>query len=57
MLKLRDKNKNIILCRDHGGPWQNDYEKNNKLNFHEAMESAKKSFAVDIKSRFSNNPY
>ena len=51
-VKICDKNKNIILCRDHGGPWQNDYEKNNKLNFHEAMESAKKSFAVDIKSNF-----
>ena len=27
-------------------------EKNNKLNLHEAMESARKSFTVDIKSDF-----
>ena len=51
-VKTYDNNKNIILCRDHGGPWQNDYEKNDKLNLHEAMESARKSFTVDIKSDF-----
>ena len=51
-VKSHDNNKNIILCRDHGGPWQNDSEKNEKLNFDQAMESAKKSFTVDIKSGF-----
>ena len=51
-VKTYDNNKNIILCRDHGGPWQNDNEKNEKLDFHDAMESAKRSFAVDIKSDF-----
>ena len=51
-VKTHDKNKNIILCRDHGGPWQNDYEKNDKLDLAEAMESAKKSFLTDIKSDF-----
>ena len=51
-VKTHDKNKNIILCRDHGGPWQNDYEKNDKLDLSEAMESAKKSFLTDIKSDF-----
>ena len=51
-VKSHDNNKNIILCRDHGGPWQNDNEKNEKLNFDQAMESAKKSFTVDIKSDF-----
>ena len=51
-VKTHDKNKNIILCRDHGGPWQNDYEKNDKLDLTEAMESAKKSFLTDIKSDF-----
>ena len=51
-VKTHDKNKNIILCRDHGGQWQNDYEKNDKLDLAEAMESAKKSFLTDIKSDF-----
>ena len=51
-VKSHDNNKNIILCRDHGGPWQNDNEKNEKLNFDQAMESAKKSFAVDINLNF-----
>ena len=32
-VKTYDNNKNIILCRDHGGPWQNDNEKNEKLDF------------------------
>ena len=33
--------KNIILCRDHGGPWQNNFEVENKLNIYNAMLSAK----------------
>ena len=31
-IKKKDKKKNIILCRDHGGPWQNDLEIKNRLN-------------------------
>lgn len=46
----KDKFGNIILCRDHGGPWQNNFEKEQKLGLHEAMQSAKRSFAEDIES-------
>lgn len=51
-VKKRDKKKNIILARDHGGPWQNNLEINNKLSLNEAMKSAKKSFKEDIDSGF-----
>jgi len=47
-----DKKGRIILSRDHGGPWQNTFEKEQKLSFRNAMESAKKSFKVDIESGF-----
>lgn len=42
----------IILARDHGGPWQNTFEKERKLSLRKAMESAKRSFQVDIESGF-----
>ena len=48
---LKNK-KNIILCRDHGGPWQNNYEIENNLNINKAMLSAKKSFETDIDAGF-----
>ncbi len=48
---LKNK-KNIILCRDHGGPWQNNYEVENNLNIKKAMLSAKKSFETDIDAGF-----
>ncbi len=44
--------KNIILARDHGGPWQNELEKKEKLSLNEAMQSAKNSFQSDIESGF-----
>ena len=48
----KDKKKKIILCRDHGGPWQNDRDKKQKLNLKNAMNSAKKSFKADIDNNF-----
>jgi len=48
----RDKNQNIILARDHGGPWQNELEKTQKMNLKDAMQSAKKSFQSDIDAGF-----
>ena len=48
----KDKKKKIILCRDHGGPWQNDRDKKQKLSLKNAMNSAKKSFKVDIDNNF-----
>ena len=40
------------LCRDHGGPWQRDKERNDKLPEAEAMELAKKSYKADILNGF-----
>ena len=30
--KYINNNKNIIICRDHGGPWQSELEKKNNLD-------------------------
>lgn len=49
----KDVNKNIILARDHGGPWQNEQEKNDNLNLKEAMKSAKDSYRSDIDAGFN----
>ena len=47
-----DRKGKIILARDHGGPWQNDFEKEQELSVRNAMESAKRSFRVDVESGF-----
>ncbi|DAB29069.1 MAG TPA: hypothetical protein CFH84_11555 [Sulfurimonas sp. UBA12504] len=46
------KNSKIFLARDHGGPWQGEYEKINNLNVEQSMQIAKKSFEIDILSGF-----
>ena len=51
-IKKNDKNQNIILCRDHGGPYQNENENAKNHSFDEVMENAKKSFNIDIQSNF-----
>lgn len=51
-VKSKDKKNMVILCRDHGGPWQNNIEIENNYNLNLAMESAKKSYKADIKSGF-----
>jgi tagatose-1,6-bisphosphate aldolase non-catalytic subunit AgaZ/GatZ len=48
----KDINQNIILARDHGGPWQNELEKKQKMNLKDAMESAKDSYRADIDAGF-----
>jgi len=48
----KDINKNIILARDHGGPWQNELEKSQKINLKDAMQSAKDSYQADIDAGF-----
>jgi len=48
----RDKKGQVILARDHGGPWQNQAEKDDLLSLRQAMTSAKKSYQVDIESGF-----
>ncbi len=40
------------LCRDHGGPWQRDKEKNDHLPEDEAMAIAKESYKEDILNVF-----
>ena len=40
------------LCRDHGGPWQRDEERNAHLPEDEAMELAKKSYLADMLNGF-----
>lgn len=40
------------LCRDHGGPWQRDKERNEHLPVKEAMKLAKESYLADIEAGF-----
>lgn len=40
------------LCRDHGGPWQRDKERNDHLPVDVAMELGKKSYVADIEAGF-----
>lgn len=40
------------LCRDHGGPWQRDNERNAHLCEEEAMKLARQSYLADIENDF-----
>ncbi len=51
-IQEKDKKRKIIMARDHGGPWQSDFEVKDKLNLHQAMENAKRSYEADIESGF-----
>ncbi|QQS47661.1 MAG: tagatose-6-phosphate kinase [Acidobacteriota bacterium] len=51
-VRLRDKGRYVLLCRDHGGPWQNYMEVERRMSGTEAMVSARHSFARDIASDF-----
>ena len=51
-VKLIDKKNTVILARDHGGPWQNNIEIEKQYNLKQAMESAKRSYEVDILNDF-----
>ena len=48
----KDTKGNIILARDHGGPWQNDLEIKQNLTLSQAMKSAKDSYKADIDAGF-----
>lgn len=50
-VQKKDTKNNIILCRDHGGPFQGNNEKE-QLSIKDALENAKKSYLTDIKSDF-----
>ena len=47
-----DKKGKVLLARDHGGPWQNNKEKDEKLSLRRAMESAKSSYRADLEAGF-----
>ena len=49
----RDKKGKILLARDHGGPWQNTTEVEQRLSLRQAMESAKRSYQADIDAGFN----
>jgi tagatose-1,6-bisphosphate aldolase non-catalytic subunit AgaZ/GatZ len=40
------------LCRDHGGPWQRDQERNDHLPTELALELGQKSYTADIEAGF-----
>ncbi len=44
--------QNYYVCRDHGGPWQRDEERNAHLSVEEAMAIAKESYMADIDAGF-----
>jgi hypothetical protein len=48
----KDVGNNIILARDHGGPWQNEFEKIQNMDLKDAMQSAKDSYRADIDAGF-----
>ena len=51
-VKKKDKYNQIILSRDHGGPWQGDPRYEKKSTISQSMINAKKSFKVDIENGF-----
>ena len=51
-VRNKDKSANIILSRDHGGPWQNNEEKKQNMSLDLAMKSAKESYKADIDAGF-----
>ncbi len=48
----KDIHSNVIMARDHGGPWQNTLDVKNKLTLRNAMSNAKLSFKADIDAGF-----
>ena len=49
-MKAKYPHSRVLVCRDHGGPWQGYHEEG--MPFPEAMVRAKKSFEADILSGF-----
>lgn len=50
--ELTDFKGLYYVCRDHGGPWQRDKERNDHLPEEEAMAFGKKSYLADIEAGF-----
>lgn len=51
-VRERDTKGHIILCRDHGGPWQNTREYAERLDPRAALKSAIASYEEDIAAGF-----
>ena len=51
-VREHDRGDHVLLCRDHGGPWQNYPEVAQHTSFTDAMASAKTSLAQDIHCGF-----
>lgn len=49
-VRERDRGQQILLARDHGGPWQSELEVKGRLTYSEAMQSAQLSYQADIGS-------
>ena len=49
-VKSKDTNNQVLLARDHGGPWQSEYETRGNFTLDQALASAKTSYQVDIAS-------
>lgn len=52
-VRARDTGGRVLLCRDHGGPWQNAREMAERYDAARAMASARDSYAEDIEAGFS----
>ena len=48
----RDPGGWVLLCRDHGGPWQSYREVEERMDLAEAMASAQRSLEVDLEAGF-----
>jgi tagatose-1,6-bisphosphate aldolase non-catalytic subunit AgaZ/GatZ len=51
-VKNYDKRGNVLIARDHGGPWQSNIEVEKDLSLPVAMDSAKLSFLRDLEAGF-----
>lgn len=51
-VRSKDRDKLVLLCRDHGGPWQNTVEIDQNLSESEALKSCLQSFREDMDMGF-----
>lgn len=51
-VRSRDPERLILLCRDHGGPYQNPREKQQRYSLSEAVKSSALSYEEDIRQGF-----
>ncbi|MCF6469297.1 tagatose-6-phosphate kinase [Nonomuraea sp. MG754425] len=51
-VRSRDPERLLLLCRDHGGPYQHPRERQQRFSLSDAMRSAAQSYAEDIRQGF-----